>query len=131
MKFLKKKYAASYTVELALLTPLLLLTLVGSIYIVMHFHNSASLAAGACEIAVSGKKDTELPPLLFSPPAAPLVLSGSSVRTVRLDSFTLWHGGRLWGISRSATYEEAHPITAMNRIRAVKKAAKGSGEEEG
>lgn len=125
---IRKAYAGSYTVELALLTPLLLLTLVGSIYIVMHFHNSASLAAGACEIAVSGKADTELAPLLFSPPAVPSISANASARSVRFDSFTLWHGGRLWGISRGATYEKARPVTAMNRLRAVKKAAGSSRE---
>ena len=127
---LGKTYAASYTVELALLTPLLLLTLVGSIYMVMHFHNHASLAVGACEIAVSGKADTELPPLLFSPPITPSVSSNASARIVRLDSFTRWHGGRQWEISCGATYETVRPVTVMNRIRAAKKAARTMGKKE-
>ena len=125
MKIFKKEYRASYTVELALLMPLLLLTLVGSIYIVMYFHNNASLAVGACEIAVSGKEDAELPPLLFSPPAVPSVSANASSRSVRFDSFTHWYSGRIWQMSRSATYEKARPITAMNKMRALKKAAKG------
>ena len=129
MKIIKKEYRASYTVELALLTPLLLLALVGSIYIVMYFHNNASLAVGACEIAVSGKDDTQLPPLLFSPPAAPIVSANASSRSVRFDSMTRWYSGRIWKMSRSATYEEVRPITTMNKMRALKKAAKGDEED--
>lgn len=127
----KKGFPASYTVELALLVPVLLLALLGSIYMVMHFHNSASLQAGACEIAVTGKADTTIPPLLFSPSAAPNISENAASRSVSFDSYTAWYGGETRTLSRNARYEVSRPVTAMNLVRAGKKAVGVLEEEEG
>ena len=120
----KLSFSGSYTVELALLLPIILLAIVGSIYMVLHFHNSASLAVGAAEIAVSGKEDTQLPPLLFTGPITPQVSANAERRSVRFDAATFWYTGRSWQMSRSAVYEGVRPVTNMNRVRALQKAGK-------
>lgn len=69
-----KKYEfltrASYTVELALLMPVLIGTILAVIYLDDHVHNCATLTANACEAAVTGHDDAEIPcrsPLLLLP----------------------------------------------------------------
>jgi len=59
MKSLQK---ASFTIEMALIMPVILLVVFSGIYLMAHVRNRAFLTASACEQAVSGH-DPETPAL--------------------------------------------------------------------
>jgi len=101
---------ASYTVECALIMPMVLLVIVGSIYITAHYHNKAALQAAACRSAVTAAEAS--PILFFSEAGRSAVEEGEdSVRTEYSRKTNAFSGNTVWEVTAEAVYEKQKPVT--------------------
>ena len=76
-----KAPAGSFTIETALLMPLLLLSLLTLLFLCLHLHDRSVLTAYAAENAVSGRENA-LPYLVLSEAEAPVFDERNGRRTV-------------------------------------------------
>lgn len=118
---------ASFTIESALLMPLILIVLISLIYLDIHVQNQNCLLSAACEQAVSGH-DVGLLELF----GALNLKRGKDEDTSRRVSYSAdtiaVYGGWKWSIKEEGTYEIVKPVQLIRKIQAVKKLT-GSNED--
>ncbi len=120
---MKKITSGSATVELSLLMPILLFAVLASIYLVMHVHNQAYLAAACVTEAVGG--GTESTDLLFSEKPERTQEDTDRRRRVTYTSRTEFpfFEAAVWEISEEAVYEKVQPLTVIRNVKAAKSIA--------
>lgn len=115
---------ASYTVELALLMPFLLGTVLAVLYMDFHVHNCAAVTANACEAAVTGHGDAEFPSYAALGKLDRSVSDGKEKRTVTFSSVTYDAEERVFGeVAGTGIYRKVHAVGALRRARAAGKPA--------
>ena len=112
---------AAFTVEAALIMPVILMVLLSVLYLCMHVHNRNYLLSYAVEQSISGHTQPD-PELIFSSDISVSRTDGGNMRTVSYTSGTVYYTGRrLYGISEKAGYRKVKPVTYLWRMRSVKK----------
>ena len=112
---------AAFTVEAALIMPVILMVILSSLYLCMHVHNRNYLRSYAVEQSISGHEQPD-PALLFSSDISASHTDGGNMRTVSYTAGTVYYTGRrLYSISEHAGYRKVKPVTYLWRMRAVKK----------
>lgn len=112
---------AAFTVEAALIMPVILMVLLSVLYMCLHVHNRNYLMASAVEQAISGHEQQD-PALPFSADISSARTDGGNLRTVSFSAETVYYTGRrLYSISRHAGYRKVKPVTYLWKMRAVKK----------
>lgn len=112
---------ASYTVELALLLPLILGTILALIYLNFHVHNCAALTANACEAAVTGHPDAEFPSYVFLGRLNRSVDDDKASRTVTFSSVTYDADERVFGESvGTGTYKKVYPVSDLRKAKGLR-----------
>ncbi|MBR3170934.1 MAG: pilus assembly protein [Lachnospiraceae bacterium] len=112
---------AAFTVEAALIMPVILMVILSSLYLCMHVHNRNYLRSYAVEQSISGHEQPD-PALLFSSDISASRTDGGNMRTVSYTAGTVYYTGRrLYSISEHAGYRKVKPVTYLWRMRAVKK----------
>ncbi|MEE3420542.1 MAG: hypothetical protein VZR02_05505 [Lachnospiraceae bacterium] len=119
-----KKYEfltrASYTVELALLMPVLIGTILAVIYLDDHVHNCATLTANACEAAVTGHDDAEIPSYVAMGHVDRSMSDGKNARTVIFSSVTYDADDRVFGEVRGeGTYKKIHAVSILRKAKGL------------
>ena len=112
---------AYFTVETALLTPVILLVIFAVIYSDLHILNRTLCRSAAVEQAVSGKVDDALPLMLAEAPvrrqtetsAARRVAFESATRITISSSLTL-------PIASSADYRKVQPTGVIRHLRSLR-----------
>ena len=112
---------AAFTVEAALIMPVILMVILSSLYLCMHVHNRNYLRSYAVEQSISGHEQPD-PALLFSSDISASRTDGGNMRTVSYTAGTVYYTGRrLYSISEHAGYRKVRPVAYLWRMRAVKK----------
>ncbi len=112
---------AAFTVEAALIMPVILMVILSSLYLCMHVHNRNYLRTYAVEQSISGHEQPD-PALLFSSDISASRTDGGNMRTVSYTAGTVYYTGRrLYSISEHAGYRKVKPVAYLWRMRAVKK----------
>ena len=112
---------AAFTVEAALIMPVILMVILSSLYLCMHVHNRNYLRSYAVEQSISGHEQPD-PALLFSSDISASRTDGGNMRTVSYTAGTVYYtGSRLYSISEHAGYRKVKPVAYLWRMRAVKK----------
>ena len=112
---------AAFTVEAALLMPVILMVLLSVLYLCLHVHNRNYLTAGAVVQAISGHEQRD-PALPFSSDISSTRTDGGNLRTVSFSAETVYYTGRrLYSISGHAGYRKVKPVTYLWKMRSVKK----------
>ena len=107
----------SVTIETALVMPVLLMTVLSSLYLTMHIHNGTMITASCIEQAVSGR-DQENPALFFAGTVNRKVDESSSERSVSIQAGTVYFSGQfLWKTESKRTYKKYYPVTYLRKIR--------------
>lgn len=120
MRRIKLKRAA-FTVEAALIMPVVLMVILSVLYLCVHVHNRNYLRAYAVEQSISGHMQPD-PALLFSSDITAGRTDGGNMRTVSYTAGTVYYTGRrLYSISERAGYRKVKPVTYLWRMRAVKR----------
>lgn len=124
---MKKLADGSATVELSLLMPVILFAVLASIYLTMHVHNRAYLAA-ACVVEAAGG-GTESAELLFSEQPQRSFEDSDRRRKAAYTSRTElpFFYAASWEIAEEAVYEKVRPLAAIRNVKAAKALA-GKGE---
>ena len=112
---------AAFTVEAALIMPVILMVILSVLYLCMHVHNRNYLISYAVEQSISGHVQPD-PSLLFSSDISVSRTDGGNMRTVSYAAGTVYYNGRkLYSISEHAGYRKVKPVTYLWRMRAVKR----------
>ncbi|MBR3155161.1 MAG: pilus assembly protein [Lachnospiraceae bacterium] len=112
---------ATFTVEAALIMPVVLMVILSVLYMCMHVHNRNYLKAYAIEQSISGHVQSD-PTLLFSSDISANRTDGGNMRTVSYTAGTVYYTGRrLYSISERAGYRKVKPVTYLWRMRSVKR----------
>ena len=112
---------AAFTVEAALIMPVILMVILSSLYLCMHVHNRNYLRSYAVEQSISGHTQPD-PELIFSSDISVSRTDGGNMRTVSYTAGTVYYTGkRLYNISEKAGYRKVKPVTYLWRMRSVKK----------
>ena len=112
---------AAFTVEAALIMPVILMVLLSVLYLCMHVHNRNYLLSYAVEQSISGHTQPD-PELIFSSDISVSRTDGGNMRTVSYTAGTVYYTGkRLYSISEKAGYRKVKPVTYLWRMRSVKK----------
>ena len=112
---------AAFTVEAALIMPVILMVLLSVLYLCMHVHNRNYLLSYAVEQSISGHTQPD-PELIFSSDISVSRTDGGNMRTVSYTAGTVYYTGkRLYNISEKAGYRKVKPVTYLWRMRSVKK----------
>ena len=112
---------AAFTVEAALIMPVILMVILSVLYLCMHVHNRNYLISYAVEQSISGHVQPD-PPLLFSSDISVSRTDGGNMRTVSYAAGTVYYNGRkLYSISEHAGYRKVKPVTYLWRMRSVKR----------
>ena len=112
---------ASFTVEAALLMPLILLVLLTLLFAAFHLHDRNLIRAYACESAVTGK-ERDLPFLIFSDAEEPELAESDTARSVSVRLFTRpLLSGKGASFEMTAVYEPLLPIRALRNAKAIAK----------
>ena len=112
---------ATFTVEAALIMPVVLMVILSVLYLCMHVHNRNYLKAYAIEQSISGHVQSD-PTLLFSSDISANRTDGGNMRTVSYTAGTVYYTGRrLYSISERAGYRKVKPVTYLWRMRSVKR----------
>lgn len=115
----------SVTIETALIMPVLLLTILSSLYLTIHVRNGAVMTASCIEQAISGR-DQENPAVFFSGTIERGTEESSSQRTVSMSGSTYYYTGQLlWETSSERTYKKYYPVTYLRKIRGAGKLMTG------
>ena len=106
---------ASFTVETALLFPMLLLVILSVIYLNTHLHNRTYLLSAACEQAISGE-ERPLISLFASSDIKRDENESDDLRTVSYSSSTkgIWRIFN-WDISEKAEYRILDPTVFIRK----------------
>ena len=116
----KSLRAASMTVEVSLLMPVILATIFAVLYLTAHLHGRTCLFAEAAEQAVSGHEQED--PSLFA--VAGIAVTRSDEKDRREISYSAgtfhFSGEKLWTIKEKATYKKYHPVKLIRRKNAAK-----------
>ena len=108
---------ASFTVETALLMPVLIFAIVMSVYLTVHVMNRTVLASSCAEQAVSGHTQ-EVNVLFASGAVSWKRTDDENTRTVSAQAATLhYSGSELWRSDSVATYQKIRPVTAIRIAR--------------
>lgn len=110
---------ASLTTETALIMPVVIFTLLASIYLTAHIHNRACLSANAGEQAISGHMQED--PQLFAAGRVSTKRSDSSAaRSVETSAGTFhFSGTELWPIRVNRRFRKCHPVKLIRAKHAV------------
>ncbi len=112
---------AAFTVEAALIMPVVLMVILSVLYLCMHVHNRNYLLSYAVEQSISGHIQPD-PVLPFSSDISAARTDGGNMRTVSFTAGTVYYTGkRLYSISEQAGYRKVKPVTYLWRMRSVKK----------
>lgn len=112
---------AAFTVEAALIMPVILMVILSVLYLCMHVHNRNYLISYAVEQSISGHTQPD-PELIFLSDISVSRTDGGNMRTVSYTAGTVYYTGRrLYGISEKAGYRKVKPVTYLWRMRSVKK----------
>lgn len=112
---------AAFTVEAALIMPVILMVILSVLYLCMHVHNRNYLISYAVEQSISGHVQPD-PALLFSSDISVSRTDGGNMRTVSYAAGTVYYNGRkLYSISEHAGYRKVKPVTYLWRMRSVKR----------
>ena len=112
---------AAFTVEAALIMPVILMVILSATYLCVHVHNRNYLRAYAIEQSISGHVQPD-PKLLFSSDISAGRTDGGNMRTVSYTAGTVYYTGRkIYSISEHAGYRKVKPVTYLWRMRAVKR----------
>jgi hypothetical protein len=112
---------AAFTVEAALIMPLILMVILSLLYLCIHVHNRNYLRAFAIEQSISGHVQSD-PALFFSSDISACRADGGNMRTVSYTAGTVYYTGRrLYSISERAGYRKVKPVTYLWRMRSVKR----------
>ena len=116
---------ASFTVETALIMPIVIFTVFMSVYITAHIHNRAYLTARAAEQAISGRERET--PAFFA--GGEIIVSGKDSKTERVvsgEAGTFYYtGSQLWMIKVKETYKKYRPVEMIRVKRAAEKLTGG------
>lgn len=116
----------SVTAETALIMPVLLLTILASLYLTIHVRNGACMTASCIEQAISGREQA-LPALFFAEGASQDKEESESQRTVSMRAGTVYFSGQLlWTAESKRTYKKYYPVTYLRKIRGVRDLFGGS-----
>ena len=116
----KRKWVrAVMTVELALLTPLILTVIFAILYLDFHTQNRVTMQCAAVEQAVSGNEYEDI--LLMGGAAAERTASENAGKrqvsfSSRIESV---YGGFLWDSSAEAEYELMYPVDFIWKVKTV------------
>ncbi len=125
MKKKNQSTAGSFTVEAALLMPLILMVILSAIYLTAHTANRASLAAFACEQAISGHAQ-KTPELFAAGKVTRKETDTEKERSVTYLSNTVYFSGEtIWEMEVAAVYKKVKPVSFIRKIRAAGKLAGG------
>lgn len=110
---------ASFTVETALLFPMLLLVILSVIYLSAHVHNRTYLLSAACEQAISGE-ERPLISLFASSDIKRDESESDDLRAVSYSSSTkgIWRIFN-WDISEKAEYRILDPTVFIRKVNAI------------
>ena len=108
---------ASFTIETALLMPVLIFAIIMSVYLTVHVMNRSVLASSCVEQAVSGRSQ-EVNVLFASGAVSWKRADDENARTVSAQAATLhYSGSELWQSESTATYQKIRPVTAIRIAR--------------
>lgn len=120
---------ASYTVEAALVFPVILLAVIGCLYLDFHVHSRACLTAASCEQAITGH-DPANPDLFGVFHLTREKTEGENKRRVAFSAETIAaFGSWKWEMEEAGTYEIQKPVKRIREIKAAEETA--AGWEEG
>ena len=115
----------SVTIETALIMPVLLLTILSSLYLTIHIRNGVCMTASCIEQAISGRQQSN-PALFFSGNFSKSEEESSSQRTISMSAATFYFSGQLlWETSSKRTYRKYYPVTYLRKIRGAGKLLTG------
>lgn len=115
----------SFTVELALLMPVLFWVIMTCVCFGFHVHNRACLRARCAEQAVSGKQQ-ELPPLYGAGETERGWIDNNAFRTVSASSSTFMYGSADAGkIREECRYCKVKPVRFTRKAHAVIELSEG------
>lgn len=111
---------AAFTVEAALIMPVVLMVILSLVYLCMHVHNRNYLLSYAAEQSISGHEQPD-PPLIFSTEVSAGRTDGGNMRTVSYKAGTVYYTGRrLYSIAEQAGYRKVKPVSYIWKMSAVK-----------
>lgn len=113
-----KLFAASLTVETALLMPIIFLTVFSCIFLTFQYHNAAAMTANAAETAITGKQQ-EFPNYVGAGKVTLVMDDKKKERTSSVSgliSSWLNPGGTM---NCSQTYKKVNPVHMLRKIRAI------------
>lgn len=112
---------ASFTVEAALIMPLVIFTVFMALYLAFHVHNRTWLASRAGEQAISGHEQ-ELPSLMAASGTTGSLSDSAAQRTASYSTGTAWYTGSvLWTEDIFRTYNKSRPIKLLRKAKAARK----------
>lgn len=120
----------SFTVETALLIPVILAVVVSVIYLAVHVHNRTYLTLRAGELAVTGHEQE--PPRLFGAAGQTITISETkSKRTVSCQAATVNYNGRqLFKFEEEMSYKLVDPPRYIRILKAAGKLGQGEKADE-
>ena len=108
---------ASFTIETALLMPVLIFAIIMSVHLTVHVMNRTVLASSCVEQAVSGRSQ-EVNVLFASGAVSWKRADDENARTGSAQAATLhYSGSELWQSESTATYQKIRPVTAIRIAR--------------
>ena len=111
--------SGSFTVESALLVPLILGTLFLMLYAAAHVHARTVYTGAACETAVTGQD--HVPPVFFAHDASLSTSDSETERTVESNvSTAVPVGARVFAAQSEETYKKVEPVRFLHRLSAAK-----------
>lgn len=122
---LRRLSGASFTIETALIMPVIIFTLLMSFYFTVHEMNRAVLSLSCGEQAVSGQ--VQNPQVLFAAGEVSFRRDDSEKeRNISVTSGTVKYTGEtLFTISESASYEKARPVSRIRKWQALRNMGSG------
>ncbi len=107
------KMRGSFTIEMALLIPILFFSIFSLLYLTFYVHNAAALTANAAERAVTDR-EAEIPHYMASMNPKLEVTYGSKTRNVTFSDTVLYYDNSTFGdVGGSLTYEIYDPTGVM------------------
>lgn len=110
---------ASFTVETALLMPVILFTIFAALYLTAHLHNRSCLYAGAAEQAISGHEQAAR--RLFASGEISVSRDDAKDRREVIQKTETLHftGRKLYTVDEKAVYRKYHPVSLIRRKNAA------------
>lgn len=125
---MKRLTKASLTIETALIMPVIIFTLVMSVYLTAHEMNRSVLCLSCAEQAISGHEQD--PRVLFAAGEVSWNRNDSEQsRHISVTSETVkYTGENLFAITESASYEKSRPVSRIRKWQALRDMGSGGSE---